>query len=153
MIKDKNLTFGNTHITKSGREIPVEIKTHYVEIDGKICIFVLSRDISERKRAEKALRESEERFRSLFNNALDAIFLQEIIDSDSNTRFVEVNDVACERLEYSREEFMHLSLHDIALARQEKLQEIWDHLYADGSFIFEDFHVSKSGRKIPKDWN
>ena len=60
-------TYEAVHIAKSGRRFPVEVALNCLEFDGKeyFCAFV--RDITDRKRAEEALRESEERYRSLFD--------------------------------------------------------------------------------------
>jgi len=62
-------------ITKDGSRIPVEMSTAIMKgADGKPTGFVaVSRDISERKRAEEALKESEEKYRNLFENARDLI--------------------------------------------------------------------------------
>ncbi|MDL1963223.1 MAG: response regulator [Deltaproteobacteria bacterium] len=60
------------------------------------------------KQAEDALRESEERYRVLFETAKDAIFV-----SDETGRFVDVNQAACEFLGYSREELLKLGPKEI----------------------------------------
>ncbi len=60
-------TFESAHITKSGRSFPVEVALSCLEFQGQeyFCAFV--RDITDRKHAEEALRESEERYRGLFD--------------------------------------------------------------------------------------
>ncbi len=60
-------------------------------------IVLNSRDVSERREAEKRLRESEERFAALFMSSRDAIFF-----SDEEGRVLEANDAAYELLGYSR---------------------------------------------------
>ncbi|MEA1895588.1 MAG: PAS domain S-box protein [Euryarchaeota archaeon] len=65
-------------------------------------------DITERKAAEDALKESEERYRALFETAKDAIFL-----SDETGKFMEVNSAACGLLGYSKEELLKLSNREI----------------------------------------
>jgi PAS domain S-box-containing protein len=65
------------------------------------------RDITERKRAEEALRESEERFRSMAENISDGLMIIE------GNRPVFINDRACEITGYSREELMHMKTSEI----------------------------------------
>lgn len=61
--KKKTKTIESIHKTKSGRHFPVEININHLELDDTEfhCVFV--RDITEQKRVEELLRESEERFR------------------------------------------------------------------------------------------
>jgi PAS domain S-box-containing protein len=68
----------------------------------------LESEIGERREAEKALRESEERFRALINQAADPIFVH-----DLNGRFVDVNQQACTALGYDRESLLDMSFPDI----------------------------------------
>jgi len=70
--------------------------------------WAVGTDITERKAAADALKESEERYRVLFETAKDAIFL-----SDETGKFVEVNSAACGLLGYSKEELLKLSNREI----------------------------------------
>ena len=62
------------------------------------------RDISDRKQAEETVRQSEEKYRQLFETVSDAIFL---LDADSR-RFIDANESALHLYGYTREEFLGL---------------------------------------------
>jgi len=78
-------------IRKDGEKRRVEISSAVIEDSaGNMRTVAQILDITERKRAEESLRESEERFRDLFENSPDAIFVQ---DFDGNV--LDVNPAAC----------------------------------------------------------
>jgi PAS domain S-box-containing protein len=66
-------------------------------------------DIEDHKRAEEALRASEERYRTLFHSIPDPMF---VFDPQA-LRFLAVNDAAIAKYGYSRAEFLQMSIHDI----------------------------------------
>jgi PAS domain S-box-containing protein len=101
-----------------------------------------ARDIGARRRADTALREREEIFSAIVNQAADGIVL---IDMNS-ARFVEFNDAACEVLGYTREEFAQLSLTDIFVGSPEELQRTGQAvLDAPGGLQFDVRHRCRDG--------
>jgi PAS domain S-box-containing protein len=73
------------------------------------AFIATTRDISERAQAEVALRESEARYRALFNVAADPIFTVALNDDGSPGNFLEINAAGCEQLGYSREEMLSMT--------------------------------------------
>jgi PAS domain S-box-containing protein len=70
----KPLVFETKHRREDGTEFNIEITSIGIEVDGLPYIYSITRDITERKRMEEALRESENRYRDLFQNAIMGIF-------------------------------------------------------------------------------
>ncbi|MBF0295059.1 MAG: PAS domain S-box protein [Magnetococcales bacterium] len=88
--------------------------------DGRIGKIAFLHDITNAKRAERELRESEERYRSLFESAPDAIFLA---DPD-NGLLLDANAAACRMTGYSLEEIQ--GLHFSQLHPLESRETIWE---------------------------
>ncbi len=107
-----------------------------------------------KKRAEEELRESENKFRELFHNANDAIFLNEVTEDGRIHKFLEANEIACRSLGYSRDEFLGMSLDQIiAPERLDETLEAMRELLARGHTAFETNYLSKDGSKIPVEVN
>jgi two-component system, cell cycle sensor histidine kinase and response regulator CckA len=94
------------HRDRNGRLFPVEIVANYAEFDGQefICTFV--RDITERVEAEKALQQSEARFRALVEHASEAIVVYDL----ESERFVDFNENACQLFKLDRESLLRMNL-------------------------------------------
>jgi PAS domain S-box-containing protein len=88
------------HLHKDGTEFPVEVSLVAVPQDGGVVLHTIWRDISEHKQAEETLRESEERFRSIFDATNDALFIQDFETGET----LDVNRKMCELYGVSREE-------------------------------------------------
>lgn len=104
----------------------------------------------ERLRSEVALRASERKFRELFNNANDAIFICEVLGPRSLSNFIEVNNVACVRHGYTRKELLKLSMVDVLSSKyQGQFPIILERLFAQKQITFEGVHVGVNHREVP----
>jgi PAS domain S-box-containing protein len=112
------------------------------------------RDISRSKKIEKMLKESEEKYRNLFNNANDMITLTELKDNGTLGQYMEVNDVASHRLGYTREELLKMTHKDlVAPENLFEMREPTKKLFKNGNVTFEIVYVTKDGTRIPVEIN
>ncbi len=97
---------------KDGSEFPVELWTSVVKDDegNPVALVGMARDITERKQAEYSLRQSEERFRSLFEESKDCVFVNTI-----GGKIVDINPAGVELFGYpSKDEMLRLNIeHDL----------------------------------------
>jgi PAS domain S-box-containing protein len=114
-VKDrKNIT--TTFIKNSSEEIPVEISVSLVEFGDIFYAVMVARDITERREAEDALMQSEEKYRILFESSPDFIVLMapcgEIIDINKSTK---------EIVNLSREELIGKSILELGILFEEDI--------------------------------
>lgn len=96
---------------KDGTLVAVELDAVPLVIgDERIGAFAIYKDITERRLAEKALRESEERYRTLVEHAPEAI----VIWDPESGQFVDCNDRAASLFRFSREELLELGPIDLS---------------------------------------
>ncbi len=115
---------------------------HQGEVRGTVQLAL---DITESKRAEETLRESETRYRTIFEHAGDAIFVH-----DMNGRLLDVNRLACESLGYSRQELLQMSLYDIYNDEHRSLVPQRIQIIRDkGALSFETVRIARNGTAIP----
>lgn len=135
---------------KDGSLVDVSILGRPVRVDGgQIALYAIYRDITERKKAEEALRNSESSFRGLFNSVGDAIYIQ-----DREGRFVDVNQGAVNMYGYPREFFVGKNPSDIAAPGKNdlaKLADLVQKAFAGEPQQFEFWGVRKNGQVFPKD--
>jgi PAS domain S-box-containing protein len=95
------------HRKKDGTIITVEITSHQLEFAGRRAEFVLANDVTERKLAEKALRESEDRYRDLVDNSHELMCTH-----DFDGRVISVNPWAAKVLGYKEETLIGKNVRD-----------------------------------------
>jgi PAS domain S-box-containing protein len=106
---------------------------------------VILRDV-----AEKSIRESEEKYKLLFDSAGDAIFVHDMMEA----RTLAVNTTACEQLGYTHAELMSMTINQVdspaeALFAPDRMARLTER----GHLVFETVHQRKDGSLIPTDVN
>jgi PAS domain S-box-containing protein len=101
-------------------------------------------------RVQESVRENEERYRLLFNEAHDAIFMSHLSPDGEFDRFIEANRVASGMLGYSPKELLGLTPYDITPPDEhEEARRNFQKFITDGRRLFERTLVRKDGRRIP----
>ncbi len=135
------------------RNIEVEMRrrdgsTVWFEYSGKLdgdTVIGVAQDVTQRRAAESARQRSEAHYRLLFEAAADAIFLH-----DPEGHFLDVNEVACRRLGYTRHELLDMSPHELdAEEFAEQVGERIRRLREEGSLTFESAHRTRNGAVLP----
>jgi diguanylate cyclase (GGDEF)-like protein/PAS domain S-box-containing protein len=138
---------------KDGTSFPVEYTSTPIQEDGEVVGAVVTfTDVTERKRAEEALKESEERYRALMEQSVEAIYLY-----DAETKRVLESNAAFRRMMgYSEDELLGMQIYDfidhdkenidanIRRSLKEKRRYIGERRYRckDGSVIVVDTSAS-----------
>jgi PAS domain S-box-containing protein len=134
-------------LRKDGKAIWHEIiVSEPINYRGKPAIMGHEIDLTERKQAEEALRESEKHFRLLFNRVFDALVM-----IDEKGQVADVNEAACRLVGYTKEELLKLSVGDIHPDEEmEKIQLAVSRVLRDGiDYMGETAFRTKDGRIIP----
>lgn len=132
-----------------GKVIDVEVMAVSTTFKGQDAVQVVITEITERKKAEEALRESEQSYRGLFDNASDAIYIQ-----DLNGRFLDVNKTVEKMYGFEHGYFIGKTMEFLAAPGKNDLAKV-------GRFIeraangkpqsFEFWGRRKNGEVFPKE--
>ncbi|MDA8090593.1 MAG: PAS domain S-box protein [Nitrospiraceae bacterium] len=143
--------FELAHLRKDGTVMPVEICAKVIEFEGRDVIFSSVRDITARKRAQEAQRQSERRYRRLFENANDAIFIIDM-EGENAGRIVDANQVAAKMHGYTVEELLKLRIEDVDSPEDAKLNPMRRELSLKGQWLKAEIeHRKKDGSIFPVD--
>jgi PAS domain S-box-containing protein len=112
-------------------------------------IIGMAEDITERKKSEKELKDSEEKFRIITENSADAIFI-----TDSKGKYIYVNTKTVQMLGYSKEEMKSFTIINLSPKnRVEEYYRIFQNLSETGSAFAEIDLVKQDGNLLPADIN
>lgn len=131
-------------VRRDGSVFPVELSAKLTNIEGNKMAVVYVRDITERKKAENAILESESKFKALAQTAAAGIFI------NRDTQFLYVNPTWCEITEYTDTELFNMSLWSIfSAADLEEVKREYSVLMRGESDLirFETTIQTKTGEK------
>jgi len=114
------LVFETMHQRKDGTTFPIEVSSRIIQIDGNKYYQSIGREITERKKAEESLRESEEQFRAMFEVASIGIAQADI----RTGQWLRVNQKMCAITGYSAEEMLQMRVPEIT--HPEDRQRDWE---------------------------
>jgi PAS domain S-box-containing protein len=141
----RDLVFETTHRRADGSRYPVEVHLQLFEQDDRRVFLAVILDVTDREQTGKALRDSEERYRLLFENNPLSMWVYD----PETLRFLGVNNTATARYGYSRDEFLDMTIMDIRPEEEQArlLQNVRDAqepYQASGYWI----HRKKDGQTI-----
>jgi len=142
--KPGGILFETTHRRRDGSVFPVEVSARVIEVDGEGFRQSIIRDITERKRAEEELRESEARYRLLVETSGEAIFL-----TAEDGAILSANPEACRILGRSEAEICRVGRDAIVDLNDPRLAPALAESERTGRFAGELNCVRKDGTVFP----
>jgi PAS domain S-box-containing protein len=132
--------------TKDGRILDLLVFVEPVKLKGEQCILSTAYDITERKRIEEALRQSEERYRELFENAKDALYVH-----DLGGRYTSFNRAAEKLSGFTRDEIIgkHFSNFVAPTHLRNARENLCRKLDVEGETTYEIDLITKDRRRVP----
>ena len=128
-------------LRNDGSVFYADISSSLIMLDGRYYLSAFFRDITARKRAEEALRESEIWYRELFDAEYNAIFLVEC----GTQRLLDANATAMKLYGYSREEFLRMTAADVS-TKPDRMRRT---IEAGNTHIPLQWHRRKDGTAFP----
>ncbi|MER3632856.1 MAG: hypothetical protein C4325_12500, partial [Blastocatellia bacterium] len=133
-------------LRSDGANITVEMRVVETEWEGEVAYLAALRDITERKRVEAAIRENEEKYRDLFENANDLIYTHDLAGN-----FTSINRAGEIITGYSREEAVSINISQVVAPEylEQAQQMTAKKLNGGGPTAYEVEIIAKDGRLVP----
>ena len=133
------------HLRKDGSTVDVEVSANTIHYGGREALCIVVRDITERKKAQEALSQSEELYRAVVEQSAEGLYL---VDSGTK-RILETNPALQNMLGYTAEELRGMELHEIVAHAREDVEANVERTLREGSrFIRERRYRRKDGAAV-----
>lgn len=147
VLRNGSSIFETVHITKSGEEIPTEVNAKLIEFGGQRAILSICRDITERKKTEEKLKESEEKYHNLYNTLRDAF-----VKTDMSGKIVDFNEEYANMIGYKHDEIKKLTYLGLTPSKWHNFEKniIKEEILKKGySKVYEKEYLRKDGTIFP----
>ncbi|MDQ0228927.1 diguanylate cyclase (GGDEF)-like protein/PAS domain S-box-containing protein [Metabacillus malikii] len=146
-VNGKPSTFETVCFHKQGHRVHLEVTNFPIIVDGKIIgVYGIAKDISKEKVTLRLVEENEERYRSLFEHNLDAIF-----EVDKNGTYINMNHMAEKLTGFSKEELINMNITSIIPKNSEKLFNAFLSVLNGRAQRGEHSLVNKTGQLVQVD--
>ncbi|MFK5957523.1 MAG: PAS domain S-box protein [Lutibacter sp.] len=144
--KIDRLSFETFRQRKDKTLYPVEINVSTFKIDDKLHFLALVIDTTEQNKSKAALIESESRFKTIIENAGDAMYM-----ANFNGDILQVNELACKALGYSKKELLSMKIFEIDanIIKDKHPKKLWSTLKPNNPQTLETIHKRKDGSTFP----
>ena len=130
---------------KNGNLVNIEYTSSAIILEGETASLISARDITERKKMQEQLEQSEQKYRSLVENAHDGIIITQF------GKFKFVNKAFCDMVEYTEEELIESNFLNIVADEYKEMLSGYHSMRMSGEkhqMIYEANGLSKSGKII-----
>ncbi|RYD79532.1 MAG: PAS domain S-box protein, partial [Sphingobacteriales bacterium] len=130
-------------ISKTGKVTPFYFTGQVIQYEGEMCLMGVGIDISERLKSQQQLAQSEERYRTLIEQASDGIFI-----SNANGQYIDVNSNGIKMSGYSKDELLMLTIYDLMAPGEEENNLIRLEELMDGNVVISERKLKKKNGEL-----
>ena len=132
------------HLRKDGTTVDVEVRTNTIHYGGRQALCIVVRDITERKRAQEALSQSEERYRAVVEQSAEGLYLVDGLTK----RILETNSALQNMLGYTADELRGMELYEIMAHPREDVEANVERTLRDGTRVIRERRYLCKGGSI-----